>query len=192
MLIFTQQVPKIHGANPNTHSTVNSWVIQFFHHFNSFMAWELIHCILRFDIVYFSIASTHFPLWFFTHIYGINVRRRIFIGYKILSNGTCSSLQMIFERRFCREIDLPCGQFRNLSKNIFWWAVFLLEIWTLMDSKRTVLLPSILQNVYKQELEPCQAEWFLLCIALWWEYNLLVLIWTFIYVPHIVKKEIIL
>ena len=116
MLIFTQQVPKIHGANPNTHSTVNSWVIQFFHHFNSSMAWELIHCILRFDIVYFSIASTHFPLWFFTHIYGINVRRRIFIGYKILSNGTCSSLQMIFERRFCREIDLPCGQFRNVSK----------------------------------------------------------------------------
>ena len=23
---------------------------------------------------------------------------------------------MIFERRFCREIDLPCGQFRNVSK----------------------------------------------------------------------------
>ena len=51
--------------------------------------------------------------------YGINVRRRIFIGYKILSNGTCSSLQMIFERRFCREIDLPCGQFRNVSKKTY-------------------------------------------------------------------------
>ena len=31
MLIFTQQVPKIHGANPNTHSNINSCVINYFH-----------------------------------------------------------------------------------------------------------------------------------------------------------------
>ena len=149
MLIFTQQVPKIHGANPNTHSTVNSWVIQFFHHFNSL------------GTRYFQMGRVRVCKWY-------------------LKGG------------FVEKLICPVDNFEMCQKNIFWWAVFLLEIWTLMDSKRTVLLPSILQNVYKQELEPCQAEWFLLCIALWWEYNLLVLIWTFIYVPHIVKKEIIL
>ena len=179
MLIFTQQVPKIHGANPNTHSNVNSWVINYFH-------FDWVQDTFKWNVFKFANDiwnEVWWRNWF-----------ALWTDSKFVEKG-----HILVGSVPVRDMDTFWGVY--VEKRIGWtyagvedneWQARTLQnekfspkiLWT---HKRRVL-----QNLCKQELEPCQAEWFLLCIALWWEYNLLVLIWTFIYVPHTVKKEIIL
>ena len=181
MLIFTQQVPKIHGANPNTHSNVNSWVINYFH-------FDWVQDTFKWNVFKFANDiwnEVWWRNWFALWCGQIrNLSKKAIFWWAVLQLEIWT---LFGEFMWRKKIGWTCAgaednewQARTLQNEKFSLKI----LWT---HKRRVL-----QNLCKLKLEPCQAEWFLLCIALWWEYNLLVLIWTFIYVPHTVKKEIIL